>query len=69
MPLYYAARGHLIFMGKHFTRQQLAAAGLRYVAGFPRAVWDYSRITGQWTGPLYMLRALFDAVRTIRTGR
>jgi GT2 family glycosyltransferase len=64
MPLYYATRGHLIFIGKHFTRRQLATAGLHFITGFPRAIWDYSRMTGQWTGALYMFRALFDAVRT-----
>lgn len=63
-PLYYATRGHFIFLGKHFTKRQLVTAALHFVTGFPRAMWDYSRMTGQWKGPVYMFRALFDAVRT-----
>jgi len=65
-PLYYATRGHFLFLRKHYNRAQLLSAGLHMVTGFPRAMWDYSRITGQWNGPMYMVRALLDSVRMPR---
>ena len=68
-PLYYATRGHFIFLAKHLTKRQLLTAGLHFVTAFPRAMWDYSRMTGQWKGPMYMLHAMFDAVRTTRAVR
>jgi len=64
-PLYYATRGQFIFLGKHFTKIQLVRSALHFITRFPRAMWDYSRITGQWNGPVYMFRAIFDSVRTI----
>ena len=59
-PLYYAARGHFIFMDKHFSRRQLLSSGWYFVTRFPRFALDYARITRQWQAPLYILRALFD---------
>lgn len=55
LPVYYATRGHLIFMEKHFTRLQLLSSGLHFIVGFPRFLWDYSRILGQWKVPIYIL--------------
>ena len=63
LPLYYATRGQLIFMDKHFTRSQLMSAGLHFAVKFPKFAWDYARITAQWKAPLYILRALADFLR------
>jgi len=62
-PLYYATRGHFIFIDKHFTKLQLVSSGLYFVVRLPKIVWDYSRITGQWKAPIYILRAVFDYLR------
>jgi GT2 family glycosyltransferase len=59
-PLYYAARGHFIFMDKHFSRLQLLSSGVYFVTRFPKFALDYARITRQWKAPFYILRALFD---------
>jgi GT2 family glycosyltransferase len=64
-PLYYATRGHFIFIGKHFNRKQILSSGLHFITRFPRAMWDYSRITGQWIGPIYMFRAVFDYMKML----
>ena len=64
-PLYYATRGHFIFIGKHFNRKQVLSSGLHFITRFPRAMWDYSRITGQWIGPMYMFRAVFDYIKML----
>src|SRR4030042_2167429 len=55
MPVYYATRGQFLFMDKHFTRLQFASAATYFIVTFPRAIWDYSRILGQWKVPLYIL--------------
>ena len=68
-PLYYATRGHFIFLGKHFSRWQLVSASLHLLTGFPKAMWDYSRFTGQWKGPMYMCRAAYDAVTATARAR
>lgn len=62
-PLYYATRGHFIFIDKHFTKLQMLSCGLYFIIRFPKIAWDYSRITGQWKGPIYILQAVFDYLR------
>lgn len=63
LPLYYATRGHFIFMDKHFSRLELLSSGLHYAVRFPRFVWDYGRMTGQWKAPGYVLWAMWDFLR------
>jgi GT2 family glycosyltransferase len=58
LPLYYATRGYLIFMDKHFSKSQLARSWLNFIARFPKVVWDYARITEQWKAPIYILWAV-----------
>jgi len=62
-PLYYATRGHFIFIDKHFTKLQMLSCGLYFIIRFPKIAWDYSRITGQWKGLIYILQAVFDYLR------
>ena len=62
-PLYYATRGHFIFMDKHFTKTQMVSSGLHFALRFPRIVWDYSRITDQKKAPIYMLWAILWFLR------
>jgi hypothetical protein len=59
-PVYYATRGHFIFMEKHLTKKQLLSAAVYYVARFPRFLRDYSKVLGQWKVPLYVLWAMAD---------
>ena len=62
-PLYYATRGYLIFIDKHYTGLRLAVSWLYFALMMPRIIWDYSRLTGQRKGPLYALRAVVDFLR------
>jgi len=62
-PLYYATRGHFIFMDKHFTKTQMVSSGLHFALRFPKIVWDYSRITDQKKAPIYMLWAILWFLR------
>ncbi|HEY48884.1 MAG TPA: glycosyltransferase family 2 protein [Dehalococcoidia bacterium] len=62
-PLYYATRGHFIFLDKHLTRPRFALAALYFLITLPKVIWDYSRITGQWRGSYYILRAILDFLR------
>ena len=55
LPVYYATKGRFIFIEKHFSRLQLASAGLYFIVKFPWILWDYSRILGKWKVPLYIV--------------
>ncbi|MBE0481047.1 MAG: glycosyltransferase family 2 protein [Dehalococcoidia bacterium] len=59
MPVYYATRGHFIFMEKHFTRFQLCTAGLYFIVSFPRFLRDYTRILGRRKVPLYIFMDIY----------
>lgn len=58
MPVYHATRGHFLFMQKHLSRRQRVTAAAYFVVRFPRFVWDYSKVMGEWKVPLYVVRAV-----------
>lgn len=57
-PMYYASRGHFLFMDKHFSRSELLSSWLYFAATFPRVVWDYARMTGQWKAPAFIIQGM-----------
>ena len=57
-PLYYASRGHFLFMDKHFSRSELLRSWLHFAATFPGVVWDYARMTGQWKAPAFIVQGM-----------
>lgn len=59
LPVYYATRGHFLFMEKHLTRLQLVRAWLYFAVTFPKFACEYSRILGRWEVPLYILWGVF----------
>jgi hypothetical protein len=63
LPMYYAIRGHFIFMEKHFTKLQRASAMLCSFISLPKVMWDYSHLLGQWKVSIYILQGVFDYFR------
>jgi len=63
LPVYYAVRGYLIFMEKHFTRLQRVTSALYFIISLPKIMWHCSRLLGQWRASIYVLRGVFDYLR------
>ena len=57
-PLYYATRGHFLVMDKHLSRVELVATWLYFAVTFPKVVWDYARMTGQWKAPAFIVQGM-----------
>ena len=64
-PVYYASRGMFLFMEKHFTGLQVISSLLYRVVTFPRFMWKYSRLLGDWKVPIYILGGAFGSVGKI----
>src|SRR4030043_230907 len=61
-PVYYATRGRFLFTWKNASKFQFLSSTLYFFATFPRTSWQYARILGEWTTPLYMLWGFADFV-------
>lgn len=57
-PLYYATRGHFLFMDKHFSKSEVVGSWLYFAATFPKFVWDYARMTRQWKAPAFIIQGM-----------
>jgi len=62
-PVYYAIRGHFIFMEKHFTKLQRISSTSYFIIRLPKVMWDYSHLLQQWRVSIYILRGVFDYLR------
>jgi len=58
-PVYYATRGRFIFLEKHFNKRQLIVLGVRFILIFPKYIWHYSRILGEWKVIFYVLGGMW----------
>lgn len=63
LPVYYAIRGHFIFMEKHFTKLQRVSSMLYSIICLPKVMRDYSRLLGQWKVSIYILQGFSDYLR------
>jgi len=63
LPVYYAVRGHFIFMEKHFTKLQRVSSASYFIITLPKVMWDCSRLLGQWRVSIYVLWGVFDYLR------
>jgi len=63
LPVYYAVRGHFIFVEKHFTKLQRLSSTLYFIISLPKVMWDCSRLLRHWKVSIYVLRGVFDYLR------
>ena len=63
LPVYYATKGHFIFMEKHCTKLQFASSMSYFIIALPKTMWGYSFLVHQWKTPIYILWGLLDYLR------
>lgn len=62
-PVYYAVKGQLIFLEKHFTELQRLSSTLYFVVSLPKVMWDCSRLLNEWKASIYVLQGVYDYLR------